>query len=159
MPYFPQSRGDTGGVRGQRRPRHPEPLVYGMRICTGGICPTAESTDVAVLARDKAYSKVSGDWCCLYRAVDRNGQPLDFMLNEVRGEPAALLFPIMGIAPNNLLNSHYRQGRGEHGLPKKHQRSSSKKTAQSAGSESIDPTMSSISSKRIIVLQSGAPGR
>lgn len=38
---------------------------------------------------DETYIKVKGVWTYLYRAVDRDGQPLDFMLSERRDMPAA----------------------------------------------------------------------
>ena len=36
------------------------------------------------LKGEEAYVKVRGDWCYLYRAVDRNGKTIDFMLSEHR---------------------------------------------------------------------------
>ncbi|TRD14338.1 IS6 family transposase, partial [Palleronia caenipelagi] len=41
---------------------------------------------------DETYIKVKGEWTYLYRAVDRDGQPLDFMLSERRDEDAATRF-------------------------------------------------------------------
>ena len=41
---------------------------------------------------DEIYVKVSGAWMYLYRAVDRDGQTLDFMLSEWRDEAAATAF-------------------------------------------------------------------
>jgi putative transposase len=35
------------------------------------------------------YIKVKGQWVYLYRAVDKEGQTVDFMLSEKRDEPAA----------------------------------------------------------------------
>lgn len=38
---------------------------------------------------DETYIKVKGKWTYLYRAVDRDGQTLDFMLSEHRDLAAA----------------------------------------------------------------------
>ena len=54
---------------------------------------------------DETYVKVRGDWCYLYRAVDRNGQTLDFMLSEQRDEAAALRFLAKAVAANGLPDS------------------------------------------------------
>ena len=42
--------------------------------------------------RDETYIKVRGKWTYLYRAVDRDGQALDFMLSERRDTAAARRF-------------------------------------------------------------------
>jgi putative transposase len=48
---------------------------------------------VGVLSRmDETYLKVKGQWVYLYRAVDKEGDTLDFMLSEKRDEPAARAF-------------------------------------------------------------------
>ena len=41
---------------------------------------------------DETYIKVKGRWCYLYRAVDKHGKTLDFMLSENRDEAAATEF-------------------------------------------------------------------
>ena len=41
---------------------------------------------------DETYIKVSGKWCYLYRAVDKEGKTIDFMLSERRDRKAALKF-------------------------------------------------------------------
>ena len=41
---------------------------------------------------DKTYIKVKGEWQTLYRAVDKQGDTIDFMLSEKRDEPAARRF-------------------------------------------------------------------
>ena len=41
---------------------------------------------------DETYIKVKGQWYYLYRAVDKTGQTMDFLLTEQRDEEAALRF-------------------------------------------------------------------
>jgi putative transposase len=41
---------------------------------------------------DETYIKVKGQWYYLYRAVDKTGQTIDFLLTEHRDEAAALRF-------------------------------------------------------------------
>lgn len=41
---------------------------------------------------DETYIKVKGQWCYLYRAVDKTGQTIDFLLTEYRDTEAALRF-------------------------------------------------------------------
>jgi putative transposase len=41
---------------------------------------------------DETYIKVKGEWRYLYRAVDKTGQTIDFLLTEQRDEPAAMRF-------------------------------------------------------------------
>jgi transposase-like protein len=38
---------------------------------------------------DETYIKVKGQWRYLYRAVDKHGQTIDFLLTEQRDEAAA----------------------------------------------------------------------
>ena len=52
---------------------------------------------------DETYEKLRGDWCYVYRAVDRHGQTLDFMLSEHRDEAAALRLLTQAIMANGLL--------------------------------------------------------
>ena len=51
---------------------------------------------------DETYIKVRGQWVYLYRAVDRNGQTLDFMLSERRDLAAARRFFKMAITANGV---------------------------------------------------------
>jgi putative transposase len=41
---------------------------------------------------DETYIKVKGQWCYFYRAVDKTGQTVDFLLTEERDEQAAKRF-------------------------------------------------------------------
>ena len=41
---------------------------------------------------DETYIKVKGIWKYLYRAVDRNGKTIDFLLTAKRDKPAAKRF-------------------------------------------------------------------
>ncbi|MND40581.1 hypothetical protein D3C80_313220 [compost metagenome] len=51
---------------------------------------------------DQTYLKVRGQWVYLYRAVDRDGQALDFMLSECRDLAAARKFFRKAIAANGV---------------------------------------------------------
>ncbi len=46
---------------------------------------------------DETYIKVKGEWRYLYRAVDKMGQTIDFLLTEQRDEQAAKRFLIQAI--------------------------------------------------------------
>src|SRR5262244_2667929 len=46
---------------------------------------------------DETYIKVKGQWSYLYRAVDKTGQTIDFLLTEQRDERAAKRFLIKAI--------------------------------------------------------------
>lgn len=59
--------------------------------------PTASSWRI-----DETYIKVKGHWTYLYRAVDRDGQTLDFMLSERRNLAAARRFLKRAIAANGV---------------------------------------------------------
>ena len=59
--------------------------------------PTAESWRM-----DETYIRVKGKWMYHYRAVDRNGETLDFMLSERRDKPAARRFFQRAIGNNGV---------------------------------------------------------
>src|SRR3989442_7865811 len=54
---------------------------------------------------DETYIKVKGQWYYLYRAVDKHGQTIDFLLTEQRDEQAA--------------NRFFKKRIGRHGVPEK----------------------------------------
>ena len=41
---------------------------------------------------DETYIKVKGDWKCLYRAVDKQGKTVNFLLKGKRDKTAAMGF-------------------------------------------------------------------
>ena len=49
---------------------------------------------------DETYIKVKGRWCYLYRAVDKQGKTIDFLLSHRRNKRAAQLFLIKAIGQN-----------------------------------------------------------
>src|SRR5262245_5461458 len=51
---------------------------------------------------DETYMKVKGQWYYLYRAVDKHGQTIDFLLTEHRDTEAALRFLKKAIRRNGL---------------------------------------------------------
>jgi transposase-like protein len=51
---------------------------------------------------DETYIKVKGEWKYLYRAVDKYGQTIDFLLTEQRDAEAALKFLKKAIRRNGL---------------------------------------------------------
>ncbi len=51
---------------------------------------------------DESYIKVKGQWVYLYRAVDKKGKTVDFLLSEKRDESAARAFFEKAIGSNGL---------------------------------------------------------
>ena len=51
---------------------------------------------------DETYIKVKGEWRYLYRAVDKHGQTIDFLLTEHRDTAAALRFLKKAVRRNGL---------------------------------------------------------
>ena len=51
---------------------------------------------------DETYIKIKGKWFYLYRAVDKEGKTIDFMLSKQRDEPAANAFFIKAIGSSGL---------------------------------------------------------
>ncbi|WP_372574774.1 IS6 family transposase [Ruegeria jejuensis] len=51
---------------------------------------------------DETYIKVRGEWVYLYRAVDRDGQTLDFMLSEKRDTKSAKKFFANALCNNGI---------------------------------------------------------
>jgi len=59
-------------------------------------CPTGQSWRM-----DETYIKVKGKWTYYYRAIDKFGKTLDFMLSEHRDEAAATAFFTRAIGNND----------------------------------------------------------
>ncbi|WP_300074695.1 IS6 family transposase [uncultured Ruegeria sp.] len=51
---------------------------------------------------DETYVKVKGEWVYLYRAIDKHGKTLDFMLSERRNKTAATRFVARALEVNGL---------------------------------------------------------
>ena len=51
---------------------------------------------------DETYIKIKGEWHYLYRAVDKQGQTIDFLLTEHRDQEAALRFLQQAIRRNGV---------------------------------------------------------
>lgn len=51
---------------------------------------------------DETYIKVKGQWKYLYRAVDKNGETVDFLLTAKRDQKAAMRFLRKAIASNGM---------------------------------------------------------
>ena len=51
---------------------------------------------------DETYIKVKGQWMYLYRAVDKNGHAIDFLLTRQRDTKAAKAFLVKAIDQNGL---------------------------------------------------------
>ena len=50
---------------------------------------------------DETYFRVTGEWKCLYRAVDSTGNTVDFMLSEKRDRKAAKRFLKKALSSNH----------------------------------------------------------
>ena len=76
----------------------------GCPVLTADRCPgaIAQATHGPFRRVDETYIKVRGQWTYLYRAVDRDGQTLDFMLAERRNLGAARRFFKKAIAANGV---------------------------------------------------------
>ena len=51
---------------------------------------------------DETYIKVEGKWCYLYRAVDKDGKTIDFLLTHRRKKRAAYRFLTKAITQNGI---------------------------------------------------------
>ena len=51
---------------------------------------------------DETYIKVKGKWCYLYRAVDKDGKTIDFLLTQRRKKRAAHRFLTKAITHNGV---------------------------------------------------------
>ncbi|MEH6523382.1 IS6 family transposase [Sulfitobacter sp.] len=64
--------------------------------------PVRKKLTAASWRMDETYIKVRGKWTYLYRAVDRDGQTLDFMLTERRDTAAARRFFKRAVGTNGV---------------------------------------------------------
>jgi putative transposase len=68
---------------------------------------------------DETYIKVRGTWTYLHRAVDRDGQTLDFMLSERRDTAAARSLFKRAVGTDGVQAVCHRQERCQFGWPAK----------------------------------------
>ena len=61
---------------------------------------------------DETYIRVRGQWRYLYRAVDKSGQTIDFLLTAHRDRDAALRFPGKAIRRHNVPETSTVDGSG-----------------------------------------------
>ena len=81
----------AGGARGADRPRD-YPTLGRNTVPNWKRRSTGASGRCVRWRMDETYVKVKGQWYYLYRAVDKTGQTIDFLLTEHRDEAAALRF-------------------------------------------------------------------
>jgi putative transposase len=76
----------------------------GGSILTADCCsgPKTQNTNGQSWRVDETYIKIKGKWSYLYRAVDHDGQTLDFMLSDRRNLAAARRFFKKAIASNGI---------------------------------------------------------
>ena len=71
---------------------HDQPVGHQVQPAAGGGIPPAQAPVWVSWRMDETYIKVKGQWRYLYRAVDKHGQTIDFLLTEHRDTEAALRF-------------------------------------------------------------------
>ncbi len=67
--------------------------------------PLRQRAPIAIHLPHRIYVKIKGSWKYLYRAVDKHGHTIDFLLTAHRDKKAALRF--------------FKKAVGQHGLPEK----------------------------------------
>ena len=96
---------------------------YAMPDCAGEAIPCQAASGRIQLAMDETYVKVKGVWKYLYRAVDKAGATVDFLLTAKRDRKAALAFPSQGDrAERHAREDHDRQERCQYGDDRESQR-------------------------------------
>lgn len=90
--FLPRPGGDPSRAWGEGRPCHAEPLGGKVRSADRSSGASEDGRTAPSWRMDETYLKVKGRWTYLYRAVDRDGQTLDFMLSERRDLLAARSF-------------------------------------------------------------------
>jgi transposase-like protein len=108
---------------------------------------------------DETYIKVRGNWTYLYRAVDRDGQTLDFMLSERRDTTAARRFFKRAVRTNGVPDRIAINKSGANLAGLQTQMSDSNSRERLGSSVSFSPNTSTIYSNRTIASSSGLPGQ
>src|SRR5215216_6745330 len=85
-------RRTAGGAWGPDRPRDDPALGCQIQSPVGEAFHRRKRPVWVSWRMDETYIKVKGHWYYLYRAVDKTGQTIDFLLTEQRDEQAAKRF-------------------------------------------------------------------
>jgi putative transposase len=94
------ARGNDAGARRGGRPLNTQSL--GGEVCPapGRAIPGAETSGRSSWRMDETYVRIKGVWKYLYRAVDKAGATVDFLLTAKRDRKAALRFLRKAIGHN-----------------------------------------------------------
>src|SRR5258705_7188350 len=89
---LPPARGNDGRARRRGGPRHAQSL--GAQVCSsvGSGVSSAQAPVGPSWRMDETYVRVKGAWKYLYRAVDKAGTTVEFLLTAKRDRKAALRF-------------------------------------------------------------------
>ena len=80
------------GARPGGGPRHPEPLGPGLRAADRAPVAGVPQAALRVNSHRRDLLKIRGQWRYLYRAIDKHGTPVDFLLTATRDLKAAKRF-------------------------------------------------------------------
>ena len=89
---FWRLRGAVPGARPGGGSQHSEPLGPGLRVADRASVAILRKPHCGSIRIDETYIKIRGQWRYLYRAIDKHGAPVDFLLTATRDLGAAKRF-------------------------------------------------------------------